>query len=416
MTLRVLVAGAGLGGLTLAHSLRATGCHVSVFEPSHTPPPIGYRIEIDAGGSRALHACLPPDLWHAFVQHSARPPRGIAFASEQLARLAFVPAPDPTLDPVGHDHPISRAGLRTLLLRGLDDVVVDGKRVTGYRSTDAEVEVFFADGTSARGDVLVGADGSSSAVRRQLLPDARVVDSGVAGIAGKVYLTDRTLAHIPETLLTQMTMVLPMRGGRAMFMAGFLPSSDDVAEDIDLPPHLFWTVIGQPESIGLLPGRRQAGAELKQITQRAVADWHPLLRWLVDEASPSDMLGIPLYTAEPVAPWPTGNVTLLGDAVHTMTPLQGLGGNTALRDAALLGQHLADVEHGRAELRAALHAYESVMLDYGFDAVERSLRVSEGVASTSVPGRLAFRAVLRTADRVPWLRERMFARPHAVAA
>src|SRR5262249_24903511 len=158
------------------------------------------------------------------------------------------------------------------------DVVVDAKRATGYRSTAAGVEVLFADGTSARGDVLVGADGSNSAIRRQLLPDARVVDSGVAGIAGKVYLTERTLARFPEPLRTPMTMVLPMRGGRAMFMAGFLPSSDEVAEGIDLPPHLFWTVIGQPESIGLVPGRRQADAELKQLAQRAVADWHSLLR------------------------------------------------------------------------------------------------------------------------------------------
>ncbi len=416
MSLRVLVAGAGLGGLSLAHSLRAAGCHVSVFEQADTPPAIGYRIHIDAGGSRALHACLPAELWHAFVQHAARPPRGIAFASEQLARLAFVSEPDPALDPVGHGHPISRTGLRTLLLRGLDHVVVSGKRVTGYRSTDSSVEALFADGTSARGDVLVGADGSHSAVRRQLLPDARVVDSGVAGIAGKVYLNDRTRARIPETLLTQMTMVLPMHGGRAMFVAGFLPSAEELAVDVDLPPHLFWTVMGHPESIGLVPGRRQVGAELKQLAQRAVVGWHPLLRWLVDESPPAEMLGVPLYTAEPVAPWPTGNVTLLGDAIHTMTPLQGLGGNTALRDAALLGQQLADVEHGRTELRAALHAYESVMLEYGFDAVQRSLRVSEGVASTSVPGRLAFRAVLRIADRVPWLRERMFARPHAAAA
>ncbi|MBV9356156.1 MAG: FAD-dependent monooxygenase [Chloroflexi bacterium] len=243
-----------------------------------------------------------------------------------------------------------------------------------------------------------------------------MVDSGVAGIAGKVYLTDRSRARLPETLLTQMTMVLPMRGGRAMFLAGFLPSAEELAPHIDLPPHLFWTVMGQPESIGLVPGRRQVGAELKRLAQRAVVGWHPLLRWLVDESAPADMLGVPLYTAEPVAPWPTSNVTLLGDAIHTMTPLQGLGGNTALRDAALLGQQLADVEHGRTELRAALHAYESVMLEYGFDAVQRSLRVSEGVVSTSVPGRLAFRAVLRTADRVPWLRERVFARPHATAA
>lgn len=51
------------------------------------------------------------------------------------------------------------------------------------------------------------------------------------------------------------------------------------------------------------------------------------------------------------------------------------------------------------------------MLGYGFDAVKRSLEVSNAVASTNVPSRLAFRAALRIADRVPWLHRKMFNRP-----
>jgi 2-polyprenyl-6-methoxyphenol hydroxylase-like FAD-dependent oxidoreductase len=104
-------------------------------------------------------------------------------------------------------------------------------------------------------------------------------------------------------------------------------------------------------------------------------------------------------------------VTLLGDAIHTMTPLQGLGGKTALRDAAVLRYHLVEADRGRRGLLAAIHAYESAMLDYGFDAVQRSLQVSNAVASTNVAGRVAFRVVLRAADRLPWLHQRLFERP-----
>src|SRR5579872_6582018 len=117
MTLRVLIAGGGLGGLTLAHGLRAAGLQPLVFErrPAHVDRSASYRIHIDADGSRALYACLPPEQWRTFERHAAAPPRGLAFATERLERLACITEPDPAREPVAHAHPISRAGLRQLL-------------------------------------------------------------------------------------------------------------------------------------------------------------------------------------------------------------------------------------------------------------------------------------------------------------
>ena len=65
MTLRVLIAGGGLGGLTLAHGLRSAGLDVAVFERGQPNMDLAssYRIHVDATGSRALHACLPPSVW-----------------------------------------------------------------------------------------------------------------------------------------------------------------------------------------------------------------------------------------------------------------------------------------------------------------------------------------------------------------
>jgi 2-polyprenyl-6-methoxyphenol hydroxylase-like FAD-dependent oxidoreductase len=94
-----------------------------------------------------------------------------------------------------------------------------------------------------------------------------------------------------------------------------------------------------------------------------------------------------------------------------MPPLQGLGGNTALRDAALLRHHLVQADRRRSDVVDAIHAYESDTLRYGFRAVKRSVEMSNAVASTNVPSRLAFRAALRIADRLPWLHHRLFNRP-----
>jgi len=139
--------------------------------------------------------------------------------------------------------------------------------------------------------------------------------------------------------------------------------------------------------------------------------WDDELQELIAEAAEDTLVSVPLHTAQPVSAWQTTPVTLLGDAIHTMTPLQGLGGNTALVDAALLCQRLVDASLGRTDLVSALSSYEAEMRQYGFEAVSRSLQVSEAVASSNRVGRFAFRTVLRAADLMPWLGQMLFRRP-----
>jgi 2-polyprenyl-6-methoxyphenol hydroxylase-like FAD-dependent oxidoreductase len=412
VALRVLIAGGGLGGLTLAHGLRQAGLEPRVFERGPPEPDLSnsYRIHLDATGSSALHACLPAPLWQQFEAHSAAPPLGLAFATEHLRQLAFVAEPR---DVSAHQsHPISRAGLRQLLLTGLDDVVAFDKRVVGFeQASNAPVEVHFADGGSARGDVLVGADGSASAVRKQLLPHAQVVESGIAGIIGKVYLNQHVRAHVGPRILGQMTMVLPRRSG-AMFLAPFQRGRTSSA--LDMPEHLFWAVMGRMGTLGLVPGAREHNADqLQHLARRMASGWHPLLQELIAAADPASLLTRPLHTAQGVDAWQPSRVTLLGDAIHTMTPLQGLGGNTALRDAALLRNHLVNADHS-GDVVGAVRVYEAAMRSYGFAAVQSSLQVSNAIGSTNVPGRLAFRLVLRASGVLPPLHHALFPRPTTV--
>jgi salicylate hydroxylase len=102
-------------------------------------------------------------------------------------------------------------------------------------------------------------------------------------------------------------------------------------------------------------------------------------------------------------------VTLLGNAIHNMTPMAGIGANTALRDADLLRRRLIAVAAGERELLPALHEYEDQMRKYGFAAVKQSLRNARQTGSAHRLARGAFRTVLRGIAITPPLRRRMAA-------
>ncbi|HEX4222953.1 MAG TPA: FAD-dependent monooxygenase [Pseudonocardiaceae bacterium] len=98
--------------------------------------------------------------------------------------------------------------------------------------------------------------------------------------------------------------------------------------------------------------------------------WHPDLRELLTRCVAEENFYLPVRVSDPISPWPTGPVTLLGDAVHAMSPAGGSGANTALRDAALLAHQLTAT---RGDRGALIGEYERQMLDYGFAAVRASL-------------------------------------------
>jgi 2-polyprenyl-6-methoxyphenol hydroxylase-like FAD-dependent oxidoreductase len=105
-------------------------------------------------------------------------------------------------------------------------------------------------------------------------------------------------------------------------------------------------------------------------------------------------------SAESIAPWDTGSVTLLGDAVHNMTPFRGMGANMALRDAAAPREALVSIATGRAERMAALRAYECQMIEQGFAAVNASHAEMRRLHPRSPVRRLKSKLVLRTVDTV----------------
>ena len=387
-------------------------------------------MHISPFGSTALKDCLPAHLFDAFVASAGKGSDGFTFATEQLDELMAI---EPELRTGGSTRPqdkhygISRITLRQILLAGLDeDTVHFDKALHGYeRHADGTVTAQFADGTSATGDVLVGADGGGSKVRGQYLPEARRIDTGIVGIAGKYLLTEDNRARLDPMLLRGPMTVLPPKD-YGMFcapheldaptdlLAEGIGGNDGAGAEVSLDntrSYVFWAFAAHRTAFDPALGRIDAldGATLRELVLARIADWSPALRFVVTESAVDTVNAIPILSATPVPPWPTTNVTLLGDAIHSMTPFRGIGANTALRDAQLLSRSLIAADRGELALLAAIRGYESEMTDYGFAAVRTSLRAAEQFVSSGRAGRVLARTMFRTFSAIPPLKRRVFA-------
>jgi 2-polyprenyl-6-methoxyphenol hydroxylase-like FAD-dependent oxidoreductase len=100
---------------------------------------------------------------------------------------------------------------------------------------------------------------------------------------------------------------------------------------------------------------------------------HPEILRLLRHTDPSTVAALRVRSSDPVAPWSTRNVTLLGDAIHAMTYFCALGGNSAMVDAGELTRELVAVEAGDKSLLDGLNDYEASMRTHGFEAVRNSL-------------------------------------------
>jgi 2-polyprenyl-6-methoxyphenol hydroxylase-like FAD-dependent oxidoreductase len=433
--LQVMIIGGGIGGLCLAQGLQQAGMSVVVYERDRTLTDRlqGYRVHINPAGSRALHACLPPELFDAFDRTCGKPGRAIRFLTEQMrVLLAFEGEmlAEQQRDGVAKHRSASRITLRQVLLSGLDDIVHLGKTFTRYEERgDGRIVAHFEDGTSAAGDILVAADGGGSRVRRQLLPQAERIDTGVVGIAGRVFLDDTSRARLAPLLLDGLTLVAA-RGGLGLFAAVQESDSerdgegqDDIAgigDNADLGAagnlfdntrsYLMWALSAKRETLGLGDDAEQLDRPaLADAASRAMASWAGGFRDLVGFSDPSTISCLPIRTSRPVAPWPTGRITLIGDAIHSMTPYRGIGANIALKDAVRLRDALVVAQRGETPVLAAIGSYEAGMRDYGFKAVRNSLAAMRQTTGQGPIAMALSRTAFRVIDRLP-LVKRMMAR------
>jgi 2-polyprenyl-6-methoxyphenol hydroxylase-like FAD-dependent oxidoreductase len=309
----VLIVGAGIGGLCLAQGLRKSGIDVAVFERDAGPEvrAQGFRFSVDDKDAAALGECLPPELYSLFVSTSGKPDTQFRlFANDGDAAAELCRSRNET----GEGYVVDRSKVREIMLRGLD--VRYGKEFARYEVGPDGVTAHFVDGTRSVGDLLVGADGAGSGVRRQLVPDASLVDTGTRWLFGRT--PGWSSGSAAKRLLT-------VRSGQGVLVL------------MEGPDYLMWALVGPSGAFGYtdddLNGRRPV--DLHEVATKITGERFPALLEVIRDASPTECAYVGIQATTPIAPWRSGSVTLLGDAAHAM-PVNGNGANLALRDAASL--------------------------------------------------------------------------------
>ncbi|MEV5174438.1 NAD(P)/FAD-dependent oxidoreductase [Streptomyces flaveolus] len=357
--MRVLVIGGGIAGTATALGLHKAGVDVTVFEAHpDTAEDIGAFLTLASNGMSALAQL---DAAHA-VTAVGFPLTSLRLLDGQGTEVAHAPLGEAD-DPAQRYRCLRRGELNAALQgeavrRGIR--LRHGARLVSVTDGRYDVTAHFADGSTATGDLLVGADGLNSTVRGLLMPEVR------PGYAGqRVYYGYTGTAPGPGPV-GAITMV---RGGTTAFGYAVSPAGET---------YWFARAGGDPLPAGALAAppavlRAQLLPLLREDDTPAAA----LVEASADSLMVTNATELPLGTA-----WRAGRVLLVGDAAHAASPATGQGASMALEDAVVLAKALRDLP----DPRAACAAYER----HRRPRTEHNMTVSGGLTrGTRTPSRPA---------------------------
>ncbi|MCJ1245622.1 hypothetical protein MMC30_002826 [Trapelia coarctata] len=388
---KVLIVGAGMGGLALAQALRKQRVPFEIFDREAGPyeRSQGWAIGL-SWILKDLLSFTPDDL----------PPIETCSVSKQLGLLSRAVFYDAYTGRVflemggrkpnedGYFVRVNRAEFRGWLSEHID--INWNKRFSHYEETDSGVTAYFHDGTSAAGSILVGADGINSPVRTQLFsatpPQLNRVP--LATIWGEVTLTKEQYEH--QVALAPSFYMAQAEDFR-IFIATKGVSEDKATSryywfvswiDPAAAEHDFWTLHASRE-------------ELLEYAATKVAGAHPKFLEVIQLTKPEGIVCPPIRLRD----WlpgdiPRGRVTLLGDAIHPMTFFRGEGANHALQDGLKLANVLAEAFGPEGpegpDIADTLEVYEKEMLQRGRDAVleSRAAAENQNPGSVKLPRRM----------------------------
>ncbi len=339
----VLIAGGGIGGLTLGVALRRAGIAFRIFERAPAMLKVGAGISMQSNAMLAFRT-LGIDT-------------RVAAAGQQINRGAILSPQNEEINSMLVKEAAEAAGAPMITLhRGLlqdvlhhevgDDCLTLGAKVEGYRDGPEGVFVKLADGTEVRGDLLVAADGLRSAVRAQMLHEPAPRYSG--------YTSWRGVCEVSDGVQPDFTSESWGQGGRF----GVVPIGNG---------QTYWFATANAPEHGV--DQPDARTELL----KRFSGWHAPIPQLIQNTPNSAIMRTDIHDRPPIQQWAQGRVVLLGDAAHPMTPNMGQGGCQAVEDAVVLARCLA-VE---AELPAALARYQSLRVKRANDFVTRSYRIGQ---------------------------------------
>jgi 2-polyprenyl-6-methoxyphenol hydroxylase-like FAD-dependent oxidoreductase len=322
---KIIIIGCGIGGATAALALTRFGHDVRVFERAPFIAEAGAGIGLLPNAMRALDALSLGEqirsqgqefqTAHLYDEHSHL---------LKTIKLAEIVGPDFPAGVVIH-----RAKLLAIIMAELaPQVVVSGVECIGFNQTKGAATVYFKGRAEEKADLVIGADGIHSVIRKKLFGDSALRYSGQTCFRGIAPHSFGEPGVIPE---------LWGSGKRGSVMG------------VDSDRVYWWTAINAE------PGKYLSANERKKLLLGKFSDWPFDLAKSIRLTPPENILQNDLVDRLPLSTWTKGRVSLLGDAAHPMQPNLGQGACTSIEDAVALANAL--VIHGD-DLSAALLAYE----------------------------------------------------------
>jgi 2-polyprenyl-6-methoxyphenol hydroxylase-like FAD-dependent oxidoreductase len=320
---RALIVGGGIGGMAAAIALRQIGMDVQIFERAAEIREVGAGLLV---WKNAFHALEELGLAEE-VRALGVPNAGSAFRSWRGETLVGVdPHAMATRLVIVH-----RADLLAVLRAALPGPVITlGASVSSVTQDAAGVTLTLADGRSAHGEILIGADGLHSVVRANLFGQQPPRYAGYTSWRGVVPFDGTGLVACESFGRGARFGMAPLRGGRVYWYA------TQSAPAGTQPPEGGW----------------------KPMLLQQFRGWHAPIEALIAATDAAQILHLDIYDRPPLRHWSDGRITLLGDAAHPMTPNLGQGACQALEDAVALAQHLK----APTDPIAALQAYEAARI------------------------------------------------------
>lgn len=320
---KVVIAGGGIGGLASALALRSRGIDAVVLESATRLRDGGAGLHMWTNGVLALHELGVAEevLRTAPVQRVCefRTHTGDLLGAWPVSRFEETYGA-PTIA-------VARSHLHGVLSRALPPRTIrSGAKVASFRQDEEGVQAVLTDGTVEHGDLLIGADGLHSAVRRELLGDKPPRYNGYIAWRGQAEVGDRTVP--PGTF-------------RALFGPGLRFTYYDIA-----PGVVHWMSVANGP-----PGGSDGPGIIERLQERHSGWMHPVAQIIAATPEPA-VIRTDVFDRAPDKQWGAGRVTLLGDAAHPITFNVGQGACQALEDALVLAECLETYDDPVKALRS----------------------------------------------------------------